>query len=121
MHAGFDRMDHAYDPVPGEPPLLPMPDYELGVPYSWFEYEVDNRLHEAMTYDQQYIPEDERPFPSEKNPHCSKTYWKPQEDLREEDEMSDPNWYPRDTAYNIYGRKDYHKDRSFHQDANIKS
>jgi hypothetical protein len=31
------------------------------------------------------IPENERPFPSEKNPHCSKELWRPQEDLREED------------------------------------
>ena len=45
-------MDHAYDPVPGEPPRAPMPDYELGAPYSWFEYETDNRLHSIMVHDQ---------------------------------------------------------------------
>ena len=45
-------MDHAYDPVPGEPPVCPVPDYELGTPYSWFEYETDNRLHEIMVSDQ---------------------------------------------------------------------
>lgn len=49
---GQDRMDHAYDPVPGEPPVTPMPDYELGAPYSWFEYETDNRLHSIMCHDQ---------------------------------------------------------------------
>jgi hypothetical protein len=45
-------MDHSYDPVPGEPPICPMPDYELGTPYSWFEYETDNRLHSIMVHDQ---------------------------------------------------------------------
>jgi len=45
-------MDHSYDPVPGEPPISPMPDYELGAPYSWFEYESDNRLHSIMVHDQ---------------------------------------------------------------------
>ena len=50
--AGQERMDHAYDPVPGEPPLSPMPDYELGTPYTWFEYEMDNRLHSIMVHDQ---------------------------------------------------------------------
>lgn len=69
---------------------------------------------------QQFIPEDERPFPAKKNPHCSKELWKPQEDLREEDEMNDPNWYPRDTNYNIYNRKDYHKPRSDYLDENSK-
>jgi len=49
---GQERMDHAYDPVPGEPPVAPMPDYELGAPYSWFEYETDNRLHSIMVHDQ---------------------------------------------------------------------
>lgn len=49
---GQERMDHAYDPVPGEPPVCPMPDYELGAPYTWFEYEVDNRLHFIMCQDQ---------------------------------------------------------------------
>ena len=44
-----------------------------------------------------YIPEDKRPFPAEKNPHCSSGFWKPQEDLLEEDEMRDPNWYPKGT------------------------
>jgi len=51
-HTGLERMDHAYDPVPGEPPVCPMPDYELQAPYSWFEYETDNRLHFIMSQDQ---------------------------------------------------------------------
>jgi hypothetical protein len=120
MHSGYERMDNAYDPVPGEPPLLPQPDYELGVPASWFEYETDNRLHEIMCFDQQYIPEDERVFPVPKNPSCSKDYWKPQSDLMEEDQMENPNWYPRDTINNVYGRKDFIKQKIDHQDQNNK-
>ena len=81
-HVGFERMDESYDPVPGEPPLCPMPDYELGAPNSYFEYEVDNRLHYLMVADQQFIPEDERPFDQGRNPHCTKTFWRPQQDLK---------------------------------------
>ena len=56
-----------------------------------------------------YIPEDERPFPSEKNPHCSKDMWRPQQDLAEEDEMRSPDWYPKDTHYNIYNKENHER------------
>ena len=59
-----------------------------------------------------YIPEDERPFPSTPNPHCSKDMWRPQEDLADEDAMRDPNWYPKDTHYNIYNRDDFERKNS---------
>ena len=88
-------MDHAYDPVPGEPPVCPMPDYENGAPPSYFEYETDNRLHYIMSQDQNLIPESERPCPTPKNPNCNSEYWKPQVDLQEEDEMRNPDWYPK--------------------------
>ena len=52
MHAGDERMDHSYDPVPGEPPISPNPDYELGAPYTYQEYEVDNKMHYVMVFDQ---------------------------------------------------------------------
>jgi hypothetical protein len=51
-----------------------------------------------------FIPEDARPFKSEKNPHCDSHIWRPQEDLIEEEEMRDPNWYPKNTQFNIYNR-----------------
>lgn len=82
MHLGFERMDDAYDPVPGEPPICPHPDYELGAPYSFFEYEMDSRIHSLMVFDQQFIPESERPFDQGKHPHCNKELWKPQQDLK---------------------------------------
>ena len=56
-----------------------------------------------------YIPEDVRPFPSAKNPHCSSYIWRPQDDIIEEDQMRDPNWYPKETYYNIYNREDYQR------------
>jgi hypothetical protein len=31
------------------------------------------------------IPEDLRPYPTPRNPHCKKEMWRPQEDLKEED------------------------------------
>jgi hypothetical protein len=54
-----------------------------------------------------YIPEDVRPYPAVKNPNCSSHHWRPQEDLIEEDQMRDPNWYPKDTYFNIYNREDH--------------
>lgn len=56
-----------------------------------------------------YIPEDARPFPSVKNPNAHSYIWKSQENLIEEDEMRDPNWYPKDTYYNIYNRDDHQR------------
>lgn len=101
LFVGKERMDHVWDPVPGEAPISPMPDYELGVPASYFEYETDNRIHYLMTNDQQFIPEDERPWGQAKNPNCSSTYWKPQADLEEQHNMEDPEWIP-DTKLNVY-------------------
>lgn len=103
---GFERFDNAYDPVPGEPPICPMADYELQAPYSYFEYELDNRIYQTMIQDQQFIPEDERPFPVAKNPHCNSELWKPQSTYKEEQEMSDPNWVPK-TYYNNYAKDNF--------------
>ena len=129
-------MDHSYDPVPGEPPISPMPDYELGAPFSWFEYETDNRLHSIMVHDQvrlqpyisnslnfknlnlnfqQFPPENERQFDEGKNPHCSKDYWRPQQDIKQSEEMENPNWYPK-THYNVYNRSDFKGEKSDYTD-----
>lgn len=105
----WEMHENPWDPIPGELPIRIHPDYDLGVPYTWFEYEQGSRLHWLMTDDQIYIPESERPFPSEPNPHCSKEMWRPQEDLADEDDMRDPNWYPKGTHYNIYNRDDYER------------
>ncbi len=64
-----------------------------------------------MVADSFYIPESERIFPTEKNPHCSKDLWRPQEDLKEWDEMRDPEWYP-ETRYNVYNRPDFNRRNS---------
>lgn len=100
-HSGMERMDHVWDPVPGEAPICPHPDYELGVPASYFEYEIDNKMHTIMTRDQTFIPEDVRPCPVEKNPNCTSEYWKPQSDLERESKMEDPDWIP-ETSVNVY-------------------
>ena len=63
-----------------------------------------------MSEDQTHIPESERPFPIPKNPFCSKDYWKPQADLKEQDEMQNHHWVP-ESSHNVYGRKDHSKDR----------
>jgi len=103
----WEMHENPWDPIPGELPIRTHPDYDLGVPFTWFEYEMDSRIHMGMVEDQMFIPEDERHFPSDKNPYCSSEMWRPQEDLAEEDEMRDPNWYPKDTHYNIYNQKDF--------------
>jgi hypothetical protein len=64
------------------------------------------------------IPEDERPCPVKKNPYCSKELWRPQVDILEEKEMEDPNWYPKNTNYNIYNRKDFSKENPTNLDQN---
>lgn len=79
----WEMHENAWDLIPGELPIRIHPDYDLGVPYSWFEYELDSRLHYLMTDDQMYIPEDVRHFPTDKNPHSSSYLWRPQEDLVE--------------------------------------
>ena len=66
-----------FDPIPGELPIRVHPDYDLGQPFTWFEYETDSRIHYLMTEDQIYPPESKRPFPSEKNPHCYTGMWRP--------------------------------------------
>lgn len=98
----WELHENPWDPIPNDLPIRIHPDYDLGVPYTFFEYEMDSRLHYLMTDDQMYIPEQHRPFPSAKNPHCNKEMWRPQADLDEEDDMRDPNWYPKNTYYNIY-------------------
>lgn len=47
----WEMHENPWDPIPGELPIRMHPDYDLGVPYSWFEYEMDNRLHHAMVDD----------------------------------------------------------------------
>lgn len=105
----WEMHENPWDPIPGELPIRVHPDYDLGVPYTFFEYEQDSRLHYLMTEDQMYIPEDARPFPAVKNPNCHSYIWKSQENLIEEDEMRDPNWYPKDTYYNIYNKPDHER------------
>ena len=101
--------ENLWDPIPGELPIRMQADYDLGVPYSFFEYEMDSKIHCMMTEDQMYIPENERPFPSKKNPHATTALWRPQVDLEEEEQFRDPNWFPKDTAYNIYNQPDFER------------
>jgi len=109
----WEMHENPWDPIPGELPIRIHPDYDLGVPFSWFEYEMDNRIHHGMVEDQMFIPEDVRNFPSVKNPYCSTEKWRPQQDLLEEDEMRNPDWYPKDTFYNIYNRKDFKRESAY--------
>lgn len=48
------------------------------------------------------LPEDMRPFPTERNPYARRELWKSQEDLAEEQDMMREDWYPRNTKYNLY-------------------
>lgn len=105
----WEMHENPWDPIPGELPIRVHPDYDLQVPFTWFEYETDSRLHYLMTEDQMYIPEDARPYGTQKNPHASSHRWRPQEDLIEEEEMRDPNWFPKNTYFNVYNREDFER------------
>ena len=76
-------------------------------------------MHNLMTADCFYIPESERTFPAEKSPFCSKDLWRPQEDLKEWDEMRDPDWVP-ETRYNVYNRPDFKRDNSGNTGEDVK-
>ena len=105
----WEYHENPWDFIPGELPLRIHPDYDLGVPYSWFEYEMDSRIHGNMVRDTIYIPESERKFDEGKNPHAHSYLWRPQEDLKRDEEMRDPNWYPKDTIFNVYNQPDFKK------------
>lgn len=86
----------------GDPPIKPNNDFDLVAPDTWFEYECEMWGEANIIEDQMSLPEDIRPFPSPRNPHCRKELWRSQEDLQQEIEMLDENWFPKDTKYNIY-------------------
>ncbi len=73
----WEYHENPWDFIPGELPIRIQPDYDLGVPYSWFEYEMDSRIHGNMTRDTIYIPESERKFDEGKNPHAHNYLWRP--------------------------------------------
>lgn len=47
----WEMHENPWDPIPGELPLVIHPDYDLGVPYTFFEYEQDSRIHTLITED----------------------------------------------------------------------
>ena len=75
-----------------DPPLKVTGDLDLGVPNTWFEYELEWSTEMAIANDQMNIPEDIRPFDTGRNPHATASLWKSQERLLEEKEMRDPEW-----------------------------
>lgn len=74
------------------------------MPNTWFEYEQEFWGEFIMQEDQMNLPEDIRPYDTPRNPHCRKELWKSQDNLQEEIEMRNPEWYPKNTIYNIYNQ-----------------
>jgi len=87
-----------------DPPIKPNNDFDLNVPCTWFEYEQEWWMESNAQEDQFNIPEDERPYPTPRNPHCRKELWKSQDSLQEQEILRDETWYPKDTKYNIYNQ-----------------
>lgn len=58
-------------------------DLDLGVPNTWFEYEIEWSTEINVSNDQMNIPEDIRPFDTGRNPNCRGELWKSQEKLSE--------------------------------------
>lgn len=75
-----------------DPPIKVTTDLDLGVPCTWFEYELELSTSALIILDQMNIPEDIRRFPTARNPHCRTEMWKSQEQLEMEHEMEDPNY-----------------------------
>lgn len=44
----LEMPENPWDPIPEELPIRMYPDYDLGVPYASFEYEMDSRIHHLM-------------------------------------------------------------------------
>ena len=74
----WEYHENPWDFIPGELPIRVHPDYDLGVPFTWFEYELDSRIHGHMVNDGIYIPENERRYDEGKNPHSNSYLWRPQ-------------------------------------------
>ena len=55
------------------------------------------------------LPEDMRPYPTPRNPHCRKQLWRSQDVLQQDELMRDEDWYPSDTKFNIYQQKGFVK------------
>ena len=68
-----------------------------------------------MQEDQMNIPEDIRPFDTGRNAHCRKELWKSQDQLEEEVQMRKPEWYPKNTIYNIYNQPSHENVREIVQ------
>jgi hypothetical protein len=64
----------------------------LGVPNTWFEYELEWSTEQVIATDQMNIQEDVRAFGTTKNPYARSELWKSQEQLALEKEMLDPAW-----------------------------
>jgi len=60
----------------GDPPIKAQSDIDLGVPNTWFEYELEWWNEHSIVEDQMHLPEDMREFPSPKNPYATKELWK---------------------------------------------
>ena len=89
----------------GETAIHPIPDFDLSVPNTWFEYEEETWQTFAMIDDQFTLPEDLR-RQSEKHSNASRELWRSQEDLERIEKMKDPDWVP-ETKYNVYQKEDF--------------
>lgn len=102
----LELLENHYDQFPTDIPWRPNMDLDLSVPYTWFEYEVDSRMEFMINEDQMFMPERDRPCPTERNPHCRKELWRPQSELAERVDMFDPEYYPK-SRFNIYNRPNF--------------
>jgi hypothetical protein len=57
------------------------------------------------------LPEDIRPFDTGRNPHARKELWRSQDDLQEDRDMMEENWFPENTSLNIYQQPSFKKPR----------
>ena len=95
----------------GDIPIKPYHDFDLLVPRSWLEYQLENWQFSNIQNDQMNLPDEYRQFPTERNPHARKELWMSQNHLHEINGMeTSTEWVP-ETQFNVYGKKDFeHKE-----------
>lgn len=90
----------------GEIAIRPIPDFDLSVPNTWFEYEEEVWGEQNMLEDQFSLPDNLRRR-SAKHPNVSKDLWRSQDGWDRIQRMRDPNWTPDDLPYNVYNQENF--------------
>ena len=85
----------------GEMAIHPLVEFDLSVPGTWFEYEEEVWMEQAMQLDQITLPEDMRKK-SGKHANCSTELFYTQKEMERFEEMRGRDWVPSGMEVNAY-------------------